>query len=183
MYISKAVAQYDPHGSGRDLHMDIRRTAATSPHTGAIKGNPFARPAPDGRRFRAPMCARSDPPPPYHPSGSGRDMFHCPASSNPLIVRDNASKSPFRDGLDAPRSPVVYLQDAHGTPPSRSATAVARRRAARRLRITQRTQSERLARPKSRVRKHDPTHHGRERHTIFSNNRMLSSFALGCPVH
>ena len=182
MYFSAAPTvpppNYDPAGCGRDLHMDIRRTGANAPHSGALKGNPFLRPAPSGKRYRSPMHGRSDPPPRYEPSGSGRDMFHCPASSNPLIQRQNrANASPFRDGSGAPVRKCVYLEDPDAPP---SASDLSRRRAARRLRELQRQRSQVLSRPKSRRAKFNSTL--RTKHTIFSNQRMLNCFALGMPV-
>ena len=182
MYISKAINQYDPGGSGRDLHMDIRRTASNSPHSGAIKGNACRRPPPSGARFRSPMHGRTDPPPKYEPSGSGRDMFHCAPSSNPLIQTQNkASASPFRDGSGAPARKCVYLEDLDAPP---SASDLVRLRTARRLRCAQRAQSDRLSRPKSRKTKFNASRSsaGRCKHTIFSNQRMLGCFALGMPV-
>lgn len=184
MYISKAMAQFDPDGSGRDLYLDKRREAHESPHSGMQIS--LCRPGPSPDKYHAPMHGRSDPPPHYQPCGSGRDMYQISGDRNPL----NQSKpgagfnaSPFRDGQrPATAYPsVVYLEDAVPLPGKKD---FARRRAARSLRRAQFCQSSRLSRPKSRVGKYSVAQaaHGKSKKTIFSSNRMLECFALGMPV-
>ena len=184
MYISKAMAQFDPDGSGRDLYLDKRRQAHESPHSGKVLN--LTGPAPSPGRYSAPKHGRTDPPPHYQPSGSGRDMFQIAGDQNPLVRGPGGSgfnASPFRDGQrPASAHPsVCYLEDARG-PPSRA--QLARRRQACGLRRAQFSQSSRLSRPKSRVGKYDAARqpHGLSKKTIFSSSRMLECFALGMPV-
>ena len=184
MYISKAMAQFDPDGSGRDLYLDKRREAHEAPHSGMQVS--LSRPGPSPDKFHCSLHGRSDPPPHYQPSGSGRDMYQIDGDRNPLLRPPGSgfNASPFRDGKRplAAYPSVCYLEDAVAKHASRK--QLAKRHAARTLRHAQFSQSSRLSRPKSRVGKYDALAqaNGKSKKTIFSSNRMLTSFALGMPV-